>query len=147
MGKYDPLERLLRNSGKAELCLAFADIESILGSALPRSAYRWRAWWANDATGHSHARAWLTAGFETAEVDMEKETLIFRRARKTGNGLASPAAPLDGTGAGRKDDPKRHPAFGALKGTFHLEEGFDPANPAMPDWGETIDAQYGVERS
>ena len=29
--------------------------------------------------GHSHALAWSVAGWETAEVDMESETLLFRR--------------------------------------------------------------------
>ena len=40
-----------------------------------------RPWWANQSrgNGYSHALAWTTAGWETAQVDMEAETLLFRR--------------------------------------------------------------------
>ncbi len=48
---------------------SFSEIEAILGERLPVSARRHGAWWANERVGtHSHARAWLAAGFETSPV-------------------------------------------------------------------------------
>ena len=39
--------------------MTFAEIEQILGAALPKSAYRYRPWWANQRAGtRVHARAW-----------------------------------------------------------------------------------------
>lgn len=45
--------------------LTFDQIEILLGRGLPQSAYNYGQWWANDIT-HTHARAWLEAGWETA---------------------------------------------------------------------------------
>ena len=54
----------------------FDDIEEILGFALPPSARRHSAWWSNTKS-HSHALAWLAAGWKVSEVDMEAEMLVF----------------------------------------------------------------------
>jgi hypothetical protein len=80
MSKYDPLRRYLEQSLAPEIVLSFAEIEAILGGALPASARRHRAWWANEQTGsHSHCRSWLDAGFETTLVDFVRERLTFRK--------------------------------------------------------------------
>ena len=57
----------------------------MLGFDLLPSARMHRPWWANQSrgNGHRHALAWTTAGWETAHVDMEAETLLFRRKRPT----------------------------------------------------------------
>ena len=81
MSKYDPLETYLKGQTAAEVPISFREIEAILGRRLPPSAFRHRPWWANDATGHVHAKAWLSAGYETARVDLKTGTLVFRRAR------------------------------------------------------------------
>ena len=39
--------------------------------------------------------------------------------------------------------PRRHPLFGALKGTFTIDPDWDLTEPAMPEWAELIDEKYG----
>ena len=82
--KYLKLHDHLCSLGSQEWRTSFREIESIIGFALPESARRHRPWWANQGkgAGHSHALAWVTAGWETAEVDMVEETLVFRRERR-----------------------------------------------------------------
>ena len=46
MAKYDLLETYLRRCGNAEFELGFAELERIIGSALPGSALR-PQWWVN----------------------------------------------------------------------------------------------------
>ena len=78
-GKYGPLQRHLTELNGEEWQASFADIEAIIGSNLPASARSHRAWWGNDRS-HGHARAWLDAGWQTADVDMAAESLRFQRA-------------------------------------------------------------------
>ena len=81
-GKYGALYKHLCDLPQQEWRTTFSEIESILGFALPPSARRHRPWWANQGrnggNGHSHARAWNAAGWETADVDMRAETLALR---------------------------------------------------------------------
>ena len=80
-GKYRRLYAHLRGLGSREWNASFTEVEAVLGFQLPVSARMHRPWWANQSrgNGHSHALAWTTAGWETAQVDMEAETLLFRR--------------------------------------------------------------------
>ncbi len=77
-GKYRKLHTHLRSLAIQEWRASFSEIEAVVGFKLPPSARRYPAWWAND-TSHTHGRAWLTAGWKTAEVNMSAETLTFRR--------------------------------------------------------------------
>jgi hypothetical protein len=56
----------------------FEQVEGVLGFALPRNAWRKPHWWENNPTQHSHARAWLEAGF-VAHVNIPNGTVTFRR--------------------------------------------------------------------
>jgi hypothetical protein len=76
--KYDPLYHHLVNSTETVVSLSFAEIERILGFALPASARRHQAWWANEREGtHSHARSWLEASYRTQGVDLNAQTVRF----------------------------------------------------------------------
>ncbi len=95
-GKYAPLFRHLAAIGGPDWRASFSEIEAILGFALPASARLHRPWWANQTRGggHSHALAWQAAGWKTGDVDLDGETLVFRRIQAE---IAAPAA------GGRKD--------------------------------------------
>ncbi len=82
-GKYRNLYTHLCGLPAQEWRTTFSEIESILGFELPASARLHRPWWANQSasSGHSHALAWGVAGWETAEVDMDAETLLLRPTR------------------------------------------------------------------
>ena len=76
--KYDPLYHHLANSPETVIALSFSEIERILGFALPASARRYQAWWANEREGtHSHARSWLEASYGTQGVDLNAQTVRF----------------------------------------------------------------------
>ena len=79
-GKYAPLFRHLCALEVHRWRATFADVEALLGFALPNSARVHRPWWANETNGgHSHALAWQAAGWRTSAVDMLAESLVFER--------------------------------------------------------------------
>ena len=80
-GKYAPLFHHLEGLSRSDWTTTFAELERILGFPLPDSARLYRPWWANAAkSGHCQAMAWSVAGWKTGDVDLEAETLVFRRA-------------------------------------------------------------------
>jgi curved DNA-binding protein CbpA len=81
MSKYEPLKYFLQNSNKATVVLTFQEIEGILGFPLCHSAFNHSAWWANDATHHVHARAWLEAGWmvESPTEAVRKHIVTFSK--------------------------------------------------------------------
>jgi hypothetical protein len=75
-GKYTPLENYLRDlpESQREVTLGFEQIEGILKSKLPASAYEYWAWWANEKEGnHVNARAWANAGWKVESVDFNRK--------------------------------------------------------------------------
>jgi len=80
-GKYRNLYIHLSNLGTQEWSTSFNEIEAILGFQLPVSARMHRPWWGNQSNGNGHSQslAWTLAGWETAHVDMDAETLVLRR--------------------------------------------------------------------
>ncbi len=92
-GKYQRLYTYLSSLQHQEWRTTFGEVEAVMGFELPPSARLHRPWWGNQrgGNGHSHALAWSVAGWETAEVDMEAETLVFRRTQPT----SVPRLPLD----------------------------------------------------
>ena len=81
MAKYDPLGRHLQSQPGPEVVMTFAEIEGVIGAALPPSAKEYPAWWANETnpdTRHVHSRAWLGAGLK-ASVDQVRRRVVFRK--------------------------------------------------------------------
>ena len=80
-GKYQRLYTHLCGLTTQEWRTTFGEVESIIGFSLPASARLHRPWWSNQTggNGHSQALSWSAAGWETAEVDMDAETLLLRR--------------------------------------------------------------------
>jgi hypothetical protein len=82
MSKYDALYDTLRGESRRTIHMSFEEVEEILGFVLPRTARERPQWWANEEngkTGHVQCRAWLDAGYRTANVDLEKESVRFSR--------------------------------------------------------------------
>jgi hypothetical protein len=98
--KYELLKRHLEGLfQQGEVRLDFAEIERILGFALPRSANEHPAWWSNTRAGHSHAAAWLDAGWKTVGLDRAGRQVGFVKADDADSGLAEERAPF------LRDDP------------------------------------------
>ncbi|MBV8799824.1 MAG: hypothetical protein JO208_08465 [Alphaproteobacteria bacterium] len=140
MSVYNPLADYLNRTGSDSVPMTFGEIEALIGRKLPPSAYRHRPWWANEPRGHSHAKAWLDAGFETEQVDMESRKLIFRRAATSPSSrgmtdVVREFTHMENTGAKKLG---RHPALGSMKGTFTIEPGYDLTSPMFTDeeWAE-----------
>jgi hypothetical protein len=97
LSKYTPLRVYLSGRTEAEAAMSFAEVEDVLGFALPPAARRYRAWWSNNPTNSVITNAWLGAGFRSAQVDMAGQTLTFVRAaagtqgRVAASGRAGPA--------------------------------------------------------
>lgn len=73
-GKYAALETYLRDlpADQKEVTLSFAQIEGIIQSKLPSSAYGYIQWWEHDKEGnHVNGRAWTNAGWKVEKVDFE----------------------------------------------------------------------------
>lgn len=120
MSKYEPLEQKLRNLEVTRWTANFDEVERVLGFALPQSASKHPAWWANNGIGHSHCRSWLNAGWKTEQVDVNARKVTFTKVEQ------EPVSPLP---AG-----VRPPLFGAMKGTFRIAPGIDLTAPIDVRW-------------
>lgn len=76
-GKYYPLEKYLSEIEAKKLQLSFAEIESILGFALPSSAYKYSEWWSNGS--HTHANAWLNSDRTVSEYKLGDYVVFTRK--------------------------------------------------------------------
>ena len=83
VGKYIPLENYLRDLPERQkgVTLRFEEIEGILNSKLPSSAYEDRRWWDHETEGnHVSARAWSNAGWKIGSLDVKEKRVKFVRA-------------------------------------------------------------------
>jgi hypothetical protein len=119
VSKYEALPQFLAQVHGAVHRMSFREIESVLGFKLPKSAYEHEAWWSNNATGHSHARAWLKFGWRTEAVDLAARRVTFRRSIK-------PEAPLASS--------KKHDPWGCMAGTVTILPGTDLTAPSGERW-------------
>ena len=146
--KYDPLRDYLRQQTQSRVPMTFQQVESIIGGRLPASARRHRPWWANDATGHTHANAWLGAGYRTERVDMEGEKLVFVRAAHVMEADVMEKGMAENRAAYQPQDANaQHPMIGALKGLLWIDPTLDLTKPALdPDqWERVLNEKYGKD--
>lgn len=119
MSKYEPLPQFLGSAGGTAHRMTFSEIERILGFKLPKSAYEHEAWWSNNATGHSHARAWLKFGWRTEAVDLTARKVTFQKAVQAAPATA-PVAKRD--------------LWGCMAGTITIMPGVDVTAPTGEKW-------------
>lgn len=126
MSKYEPLERFLKSRHTEEVPMTFAEIEKVIGRALPEKASGHRAWWSNNPSNNVMTKAWLAAGYQTERVDMASRRLVFRRAtRMPDRGTSTPAS----RGAGIIDRIRA-----TLGGTVTIPPGVDITAPTGEEW-------------
>jgi len=126
MAKYEKFGPFLARQRAPKIKMAFAEIERVLGSPLPASAYKHRPWWSNNPSNNALTKAWLEAGYETTQVDMEHRHLVFQRVAKPGQ--------------------KIRQLLGSLRRLLQIEDGYDLSALALPDWGRDLEAKYGAGR-
>jgi hypothetical protein len=79
MSKYDALANYLLKFNKNEIELDFLEIEKIIHSKLPTSAYTRIEWWANDNISHSQSKyGWLAARYYVIHIDLKKRKIKFK---------------------------------------------------------------------
>lgn len=76
-GKYGPLYRFLVENPADTVVLSLSDVESLLGTELPQSAFQ-PGWWSN-SRGRPHARSWMVAGWLVA-FDRPRKVVRFTRS-------------------------------------------------------------------
>jgi len=144
MNKYVLLGQYLGKQSSRRVPMNFAEIEGVIGAKLPPSAYRHRPWWSNNPSNSVMTKVWLDAGYRTEQVDMEGRNLVFVRTPSLGDHSSSGPSVVDPARAASRAQGS-HPLLGALKGTFTIEHGTDLTQPAMPEWGKSIDETHGAE--
>jgi hypothetical protein len=96
MYAYQPLQNHLQASAADQICMTFAEIESLLGRKLPPTARgdHSRQWWAN-SDSHTQAKAWLRNN-RKAKIEIGKDRVIFIRNDQHASELQNgDAGPLD----------------------------------------------------
>jgi len=134
MSKYNALGDYLKKQSVDRVPMTFVEIEKVIGAKLPRSAREHRPWWGNNAANHVNAKAWLDAGFESAQVDMAGRKIVFHRVH--------PPKPPNPSGG---EEPF-HPLYGMMQGLIRVMPGTDLTQPADPEWADRLDAEYGPEK-
>ena len=78
MSKYNPLAIYFKNLGTQSLRISFSEIEKILGSKLPSSAYTRKEWWANDSVSHPQSKCgWLLGGWKVETIELNRREILF----------------------------------------------------------------------
>ncbi len=86
MSKYQSFEDYLRALRTREWRTSFRKIERIIGNILPPSARAYPAWWSNNPSNNVMTNSWLSAGWQTENLDIPGEKVTFRKVhwqRKT----------------------------------------------------------------
>jgi DNA-directed RNA polymerase subunit RPC12/RpoP len=80
IARYNPLRDYLASYRASQLNLTFGYIETILKFELETAAYTFKSWWENDRQ-NPQAMAWLEAGWEVEDVDLQREGVVFKRVK------------------------------------------------------------------
>lgn len=76
--KYIGLANYLKTKTESTIIMTFHEIEKLIDTTLPKSAYKHRAFWSNTLS-HSVAYGWLDSGYKTESVDFVNQQVTFVR--------------------------------------------------------------------
>jgi len=76
--RYNRLRDFLATYRASAIQLAFEQIEGLIGSKLETAADTFKSWWDNDRS-HPQAIAWLEAGWQVVDVDLQQRKVVLRR--------------------------------------------------------------------
>lgn len=101
MSNYAGLATFLAARKSDQWDAGFADVERLIGRALPASAHKYAAWWANQAgPGHSQTVGWRSVGWKTTALNLTERRVRFVRERLRSDldlpAIAAAPTPLDG---------------------------------------------------
>lgn len=128
MTKYEPLQEYLQSRGLDSIPMTFEQIEQLIGEKLPNSAFKHRPWWSNNPSNSVITKSWLSAGYKTSAVDMEKHKLTFKKVSKPRSDLAKP---------GHTPPPSLRNVdtlLNAMKGTITISVDFDITSGTGENW-------------
>jgi hypothetical protein len=80
--KYQPLARWLGAQRETTVTLTFSEVEAILGTRLPASAWIRPSWWQYQYTAHPHIQGWRSVGWEVVHVDRPRREVTFVRTER-----------------------------------------------------------------
>ncbi|GHO90317.1 hypothetical protein KSF_003650 [Reticulibacter mediterranei] len=69
----------VEDSKKSDIQVSFQDMEGLLQSSLPSTAYAHESWWSNDYLNDPQSLAWLEVGWQVRDVDISSRHVTFRR--------------------------------------------------------------------
>jgi hypothetical protein len=78
--KYIPLRDYLANYRASQLSLSLEHIEHIIDSKLEAAACAFKSWWENNRQ-NPQANAWLEAGWEVEDADLQRQIILFKRVK------------------------------------------------------------------
>ena len=74
MSKYTLLAEFLNQTDADCIELTFKQIETIIKTPLPFSAYSRTEWWANDSVSHSQSKSgWLSVKWKVKTINLQKQ--------------------------------------------------------------------------
>lgn len=88
MSQYEKLKNFLSKQTNLTQRMTFGEVEKTLGFSLPPSAYKYRAWWANNPIPSRHSYVWISIGWKVEELDLAGQKVTFQRM-----GNSQPANP------------------------------------------------------
>lgn len=139
VNKYQRLANHLASLSTSPWKATFAEVEAVMGEALPFSAREHRPWWGNSSADGQSA-AWMTVGWKTARVDLAAETVVFTRSAAA-RSATSDAEPRHRRTEAPAEDPDGAASRGIPQERLReLARAFaEPGEDAEPD-----DALYAV---
>lgn len=77
--KYYPLYERLSQFTEDTFTLTIDELESCIKGKFPKTARTQLSWWANRSKGGHQSTAWIHAGYHTAAIDFEQQTVTFKK--------------------------------------------------------------------